>query len=117
MNSAKLLLTAISILTISTISNANTMSTVIAYVDEVGTYEDGNSFIFFDRKISSCSDSKRLDINTTKATGHEKIISIALVAFTSKSAVKIHPGSCDGSSAVFGAEGDSYIYLTNETPN
>ena len=95
--------------------HANTMGGVTAKVTGTGTYDDGSIYIFFDRQISSCSTTSRLDLVATHPA-KEQVLSIAMTAFVSGKSVNIHPGSCGGESPVFGTVGDSYFYLTNANP-
>ena len=97
---------------LSIISHANDMSAVVAKVTGTGTYDDGSIYVFFDRAISSCTTTGRLDISADHPA-NRNILSIAMAAFMSGKNVKIHPGSCDGNRPVFGNQGDSYLYLTD----
>ncbi|MCU7829569.1 MAG: hypothetical protein KZQ85_10930 [Candidatus Thiodiazotropha sp. (ex Myrtea sp. 'scaly one' KF741663)] len=94
---------------------ANTLPSVKANVTGVGTYETGAIFVFFDRAISSCSGSVRIDLEPTH-DAKTQVLSIAMTALASGKAVRIHPGSCDGDTPIFGSLGDSFIYLTNQLP-
>lgn len=93
----------------------NTLPAVTAYVTAAGTYNSGSIYVFFDRQISSCSSSNRLDISANHPA-LKNILSIAMAAYMSGSAVRIHPGSCAGTAPYFGAEGDSHFYLTKDVP-
>jgi len=93
----------------------NTLPPVVAYVVGAGSYPDGSIYIFFDRTISSCKSAGRLDLPASHPA-LKIVFGIAVTAFTSGSAVRIHPGSCAGSEPVFSSEGDSYFYLTKDLP-
>lgn len=95
---------------------ANTMPAVTAYVSDVGTYEDGSIYVYFDRQISSCGTTTRLDIADSHPA-KTQVLSIAMAAFLSGKPVRIHPGSCAGGLPAFGSEGDSYFYLTSSIPS
>ncbi len=93
------------------LASANSLGAVTAKVNGTGTYDDGAIYIFFDRQISSCNTSGRLDI----PAGHPartQLLSLAMTAFSSDANLRIHPGSCAGGVPVFGTAGDSYMYLT-----
>ena len=87
------------------------MGPVIANVTGTGTYEDGSIFVFFDRQISSCSGTTRVDL-AANHDAKEQVLSIAMTAFVSGRMVSVHPGSCNGAVPDFGPTGDSYLYLT-----
>ena len=95
---------------------ANSMGPVVAKVTGTGTYDDGAIYIFFDRAVSSCTAAGRLDLSSTHPA-KDQVLSLAMTAFASGKSVKVHPGSCNGSTPEFGSVGDSYLYLTNEEPN
>ena len=84
---------------------------VVAKVNAVGTYDDGAIYIFFDRAISDCSTTNRLDLAADNPSV-KHVLSIAITAFTTGSNVQIHPGSCSGGTPEFSTAGDSYFYLT-----
>jgi len=94
--------------------NANS-GQVTAYVTGTGTYDDGAIYVFFDRAISVCGDKNRIDL-AANHSANKNVLSIAMTAFTAGKPVRISAGSCDNTTPVFGAAGDSYFYLTNEAP-
>ena len=106
----------VTLLGIPTVGNCNTFPAVTAYIVGTGTYDDGSIFIFFDRQISSCNSSGRLDIPASNPS-IKNVLAIAMTAYSSRSAVRIHPGSCAGTVPVFSTTGDSYIYLTKDSPS
>jgi len=101
--------------TITNIAAANTLQAVVANVTATGTYSSGAIFVLFDRAISSCSGDGRIDLGANHPA-KTQMLSIAMTAFASGKAVVIHPGSCNGSTPIFGDVGDSYFFLTNEKP-
>lgn len=108
-----LVLCQILMASVPSISLSNTLAPVVAYVTEVGTYDDGSVFVFFDRTISSCSSTNRLDLGINHPARKE-VFSIAMSAFLSGNRVKVHPGGCNGIYATFDAVGDSYLYFTGD---
>lgn len=84
---------------------------VTAKVNAVGTYGSGAIFIFFDRAISDCSTTNRIDLAAANPSV-KHVLSVAMVAFSTGSDVFIHAGSCAGTVPVFSTGGDSYFYLT-----
>lgn len=84
---------------------------VVAKVKQVGTYEHGSVFVFFDRPISTCSDTNRLDVEAT-IPAVKAVFAVATTAFATGSSVVVHPGACNGTKPTFTTDGDSYIYLT-----
>jgi len=81
-----------------------------ALVSSTGTYEDGSVYVFFDRAISTCSETNRIDVHFGYL-GAKNILALAITAFTTNSYVVVHPGACEGVTAVFDATGDSYMFL------
>ena len=98
----------LALLCASGVALCNTLPPVVAHVVGTGTYTDGSIYVFFDRPISSCSAAGRLDIPVSHPA-LKNILAIAVTAFASGSAVRIHPGSCGGTVPIFSVEGDSYI--------
>jgi hypothetical protein len=85
---------------------------ITAYVTATGTYSDGSVYVFFDRQISSCNESGRLDIPASHPA-LKNILAIAMTAFAAGKMVRVHPGSCNGTTPQFTLTGDSYFYLTS----
>lgn len=83
---------------------------VVAKVNAVGTYDDGSIYIYFDRAISDCSATNRLDVAADNPSV-KNVLSIAMTAFATGSNVEINPGSCSGEKPQFTTTGDSYFYL------
>jgi hypothetical protein len=84
---------------------------VTAKVNVVGTYDDGSIYIMFDKAISDCSTTSRIDLPANNPSV-KNVLSIAMTAFVTGSNVEIHPGSCSGVTPLFSTDGDSYFYLT-----
>ncbi|MBI3777284.1 MAG: hypothetical protein HY273_17385 [Gammaproteobacteria bacterium] len=84
---------------------------VVAKVNAVGTYDDGAIYIFFDKAISDCSTTNRLDLAANNPSV-KHVLAIAMTAFTTGSNVEIHPGSCSGAAPEFSTSGDSFFFLT-----
>ena len=94
----------------ATVASANGPA-VTAKVNSVGTYDDGSIYIYFDRAISACSTTNRLDVSASIVAA-KNVLALATTAFVSGSSVVVHPGGCTGAYPTFTSDGDSFIYLT-----
>ncbi len=63
---------------------------VRALITNAGTYASGAVYAFFDRAISTCSTTNRIDV-AANSPGAKNFLALAMTAFTTNNYVIIHP--------------------------
>lgn len=91
-------------------ASANTLPALNAIVTAAGTYPSGAIYVFFDRPISSCSSSQRIDL-PNEHPAKRQVLAVAMLALATGKSVTIHPGACDGPTPAFDQRGDAFFYL------